>query len=272
MSNAQAQNKPHVYDPADPHGFHEGEGHHGHVIVPWQILIGVLMALFFFTALTVFQAQFEKFAAHEWGWQIPGWVNIVLAMGIATIKGTLVVMYFMQLRYDKGINIILFLFTLFAVWLFIMFTAIDLTGRGHITDWRAGEIIPGGSLSGLGQSGNSISQERLKEDFKGASNTPLYLVVKESFKEEYIKEHGLAAYEHEIHSHHADHGGPEISTAHVSRSRKGLTPGLFSTGAWQNLGDDHSDHGDAHANEHAAESEHADDGHNETENNDAGEH
>ena len=55
MSNTQ----PHVYNPADPHGFHEGEGHHGHVIVPWQILIGVLMALFFFTALTVFQSPPE---------------------------------------------------------------------------------------------------------------------------------------------------------------------------------------------------------------------
>lgn len=264
MSNAQ----PHVYNPADPHGFHEDESHHGHVIVPWQILIGVLMVLFFFTGLTVFQAQFEKFAAHEWGWQIPGWVNIVLAMGIAVIKGSLVVLYFMQLRYDKGINVILFLFTLFAVWLFIMLTAIDLTGRGHITDWREGEIVPGGSLSGLGLSGNSIAKERLNTDLEGFANTPLYLAVKES----YIKEHGLAAFEHELHAHHDDHGGPEISTAHVSRSRDGLTPGLFSTGAWQNLADDHGDHDETHADEHAADADHADDGHNESENNDAGEH
>ena len=62
MSHAQAHNQPHAYDPSDPHGFHE-EGHHGHVIVPWQILLGVLLALLAFTVLTVFQAQFEKYAA-----------------------------------------------------------------------------------------------------------------------------------------------------------------------------------------------------------------
>ncbi|MFI4894403.1 MAG: cytochrome C oxidase subunit IV family protein [Phycisphaerales bacterium JB058] len=272
MSQAQAKKKPTVYNPADPHGFHEDD-HHGHVIIPWQILLGVLLALLAFTALTVFQAQFEKFAAHEWGWQIPGWVNVVLAMGIATIKGTLVVMYFMQLRYDKGINIILLLFTLFAVWLFIMFTAIDLNNRGHITDWRAGEIIPGGSLSGLGQSGNSISQERLNEDFKGASNSPLYLVVKES----YIDKHGLDAYEHELHAHHAGHGEHELSSADASRPRQGLTPGLFSTGVWKDLGDDHDAHGhhdDAHADEHDdhADEAHADDAEHADDNHYAGEH
>lgn len=240
MSHSHAQ--PHAYDPSDPHGFHE-EGHHGHVIVPWQILLGVLLALLAFTVLTVFQAQFEKYAAHEWGWQIPGWVNIVLAMGIATIKGTLVVMYFMQLRYDKGINIILLLFTLFAVWLFIMFTAIDLTGRGHITDWRAGEISSGGTLTGFGAGGSAFAKGRAATDLEGISNTPMYLAVQQS----YIKQHGLAAYEHELHAHHAAHGGPEVSTAQVSRSRSGLTPGLFSTGVWEHLGDEHDSHDDAHA-------------------------
>ncbi len=240
MSHAKA----HAYDPADPHGFHE-EGHHGHVIVPWQILLGVLFTLLVFTVLTVFQAQFEKYAAHEWGWQIPGWVNVVLAMGIACIKGTLVVMYFMQLRYDKGINIILFLFTLFAVWLFIMFTAIDLTGRGHITEWRAGEITGGGTGAGVRREG---------------VNGPLIIVAKDQF----IAEHGLAEYERELHAHHSDHGADEISTAHASRTRQGLTPGLFSTGVWEHISSGHDDHADPHAHDddasHADAAEHDDAG------------
>lgn len=232
MSHSHAQ--PHVYDPSDPHGFHE-EGHHGHVIIPWQILLGVLLALLAFTVLTVFQAQFEKYAAHEWGWQIPGWVNVVLAMGIACIKGTLVVMFFMQLRYDKGINIILFLFTLFAVWLFIMFTAIDLTGRGHITEWREGEITAGGTGAGVRREGVT---------------GPLIFVA----RDDYIKEVGEAEYEHELHAHHAAEHESHLSTAEMSRAQHGLTPGLFSTGVWQNLGESH----DAHGNSHKGESEHAD--------------
>ncbi len=235
MSHAQA----HPIDPADPHGFHE-EGHHGHVIVPWQILLGVLITLLAFTALTVFQAQFEKYAMHEWGWQIPGWVNVVLAMGIACIKGTLVVMFFMQLRYDKGINVILFLFTLFAVWLFIMFTAIDLTGRGHITEWRAGEITSGGTGAGVRREG---------------VNGPLFIVAKEQF----IAEHGLAEYEKELHAHHAASHESDLSTAQMSRAHQGLTPGLFASGVWEHASSGHDDHGAAHdeAASHEAESENA---------------
>lgn len=217
----------HQYDPADPHGFHD-EGHHGHVIIPWQILLGVLFTLLVFTVLTVFQAQFEKYAAHEWGWQIPGWVNVFLAMGIATIKGTLVVMFFMQLRYDKGINVILLLFTLFAVWLFIMFTAIDLTGRHHITEWRGGEVVAGGTGAGVRREG---------------VNGPLITVA----KDQYIARHGLADYEAHAHD---EHNADTVSSAHASRARAGLTPGLFATGVWEHA-----------AGEHTTDESHDTDGH-----------
>lgn len=239
----------HAYNPADPHGFHE-DGHHGHVVVPWQILLGVLLTLLFFTALTVFQAQFEKHAAHDWGWVIPGWVNIVLAMGIATIKGTLVALFFMQLRYDKGINVLLFLFTLFAVWLFIMFTSLDLNNRGLVTDWRAGEVISGGSGVGFGEHGTSKG----RDDIKSAAG-PLFVRVKEN----YIAQHGLADYE--AHGHHGEHEDV-VSDAWQSRSRSGLTPGLFSTGVWESLDNGHDDHGqegdhaaagDEHADDHASD-------------------
>lgn len=237
MSHAEA----HAYNPADPHGDHE-DGHHGHVIVSWQILVGVLLALLAFTVLTVFQAQFEKFAALHWGWHIPGWVNIVLAMGIAAVKGTLVVMYFMQLRYDKGVNVVLLLFTLFAVWLFIMLTAIDLAGRGHITEWRAGEITAGGTLSGFGAGGNAAARGR--KDLEGVTNTPIYLAVRSN----YIAEHGLEAYEAHKHDHDK---GDSLSTAHASRSRSGLTPGLFSSGVWKSAQGDHG----------KARQQHGDEGH-----------
>lgn len=255
-----------AYNPDDPHGFHE-HGEHEHVIVPWQILLGVLLALFVFTGLTIFQSQFEKFAAGTWGWDIPGWVNIVLAMTIAVIKGTLVVLYFMQLRYDKGINVILFLFTIMAVWLFIMFTALDLKNRGEITEWRAGEITAGGTGVGFGGNGFAVGREDINK-----MSGPIYLKVKESHKAKYIEEFGIEAYNHELHAHHAAHGEPEeVSDAWTSRTRTGLTPGLFSTGVWEGLEDDHhdshgghDDHADGHGDAHAEDS-HGDDGHGDEE-------
>ncbi|MEO1535609.1 MAG: cytochrome C oxidase subunit IV family protein [Planctomycetota bacterium] len=212
---ANAQPAEHAYDPADPHGFHSHDHGHGHVIVPWQILLGVLLALLFLTGLTVGQAQFEIYAAYEWGWEIPLWVNIVLAMFIATIKGTLVVLYFMQLRYDKGVNTVLFLFTVFAVWLFLMFTMIDLDGRNTITQWRGGEIVEGGSGVGID-----------REGFGGAA---LHVTVREN----YIAEKGLTQdeFEKKAAAKHKHHAHVENSKDH-SRVRTGLTPGLFDEGPW----------------------------------------
>lgn len=223
---AHAQPAEHAYDPADPHGFHEHDHGHGHVIVPWQILLGVLLALLVLTGLTVGQARFEIHAANEWGWQIPLWVNIVLAMFIATIKGALVVLYFMQLRYDKGVNAVLFLFTIFAVWLFLMFTMIDLNGRQTITEWRAGEIVQGGSGVGIG-----------REGFGGA---PIF----ETVRQNYIAENELTQEEYdkkfaEKHAGHGHYGHHENSKDH-SRVRTGLTPGLFDDGPWSELAKDDS--------------------------------
>ncbi len=248
MSHAQE----HEYNPADPHGFH-ADGHHGHVIVPWQILLGVLLALLFFTILTVFQAQFEKHAAYEWGWIIPGWVNVVLAMGIACIKGGLVALFFMQLRYDSGINVLLFLFTLFAVWLFIMFTALDLNSRGLVTEWRSGEVVSGGSGVGFGEYG--LSQGR--DDIKSAAG-PVYMRVKDN----YIAEHGIEDYNSHKKDHHGS--GSELSDAWQSRSHSGLTPGLFSTGVWEGLDDGHDDHGHGDHGEHH-DDEHTDEDQGESE-------
>ncbi|MEL6498638.1 MAG: cytochrome C oxidase subunit IV family protein [Planctomycetota bacterium] len=209
-------------NPAHPGAAEHADAHdhdhaHGHVIVPWYILLGVLLVLLFLTGLTVAQSQFEIYAAEVWGWQIPTWVNIVLAMFIATIKGSLVALYFMQLRYDKGVNAMLFLFTIFAVWLFLMFTMIDLNGRSTITQWRGGEIVEGGSGVGVN-----------REGFGGA---PIFVTVREN----YIAEKGLTqdeydkklAAKHEKHGYHND-----ANSKDQSRVRTGLTPGLFDDGPW----------------------------------------
>ncbi len=220
MAHAPAE---HAYDPKDPHGFHAHDHDHGHVIVSWQTLLAVLVALLILTALTIFQAQFEIHADKTWGWDIPGWVNIVLAMVIATIKGSLVVLFFMQLWYDKGVNTVLFLFTIFAVWLFLMFTMIDLSGRSTIVQWRGGEVVAGGSGVGI-----------KREGFGGSA---LHVTVREN----YIAEQGYTQeeFDKKLAEKHASHTRkPHGNSKDHSRVPTGLTPGLFSTGPWAELAED----------------------------------
>lgn len=157
MSHAAPAHNPHAKDlgwnPEDPHG---GDTHaHGHVVVGWKLQLGVLAALLFLTALTVGFYNAEQWAEAAFDIRLPGWVNVIGAMSIATVKATLVCMYFMQLRYDKALNTFALLFCLFAVGLFVFFSIIDLSTRGWVNDFKYGEVTdingngPGGTGVGL---------------------------------------------------------------------------------------------------------------------------
>ncbi len=76
----------------------------------------------FLTATTVFAATLEL-----------GIFNIVVALLIATIKGTLVVLFFMHLRYSTKLTMVTVVAALF--WLFIMFslTMTDYVSRAWST-------------------------------------------------------------------------------------------------------------------------------------------
>lgn len=82
--------------------------------VPWTKLLAVLLALLVLTWMTI--------AAY---WVDLGALNIWIAMGIATVKASLVVLYFMHLRYDRPFNAIVFVGTLAFVALFIVLTLAD---------------------------------------------------------------------------------------------------------------------------------------------------
>src|SRR5688572_9915255 len=92
---------PHVFDPNDPHHFSDLGEHHGHHIARWQTLLTVLVALLCFTGLTVSAAQAETYLIQQMGWQIPNWVNLAIAMSIATVKALLVIAFFMALKYEN---------------------------------------------------------------------------------------------------------------------------------------------------------------------------
>lgn len=191
---------------------HDDHADHGHVIVPWQILLGVLLVLLVLTVATVATAQLEIFVAGEWGWELPSWLNIAVAMSIATVKGTLVALYFMQLRYDKGVNSVIMLFTLFAVTLFLMFTMIDLGGRGRVTEWRAGEINPGAT--------------NLSDSIVGKARAAY--IAKTGLTEDEYWEKWQEKHDAKGHAHNM----PEHSTANHAVQNAGLTPGLFTGGVW----------------------------------------
>ena len=85
----------------------------GHM-VPIRVLVTILLALLVLTWVT--------WAASE---QDFGRMNLVVAMVIAVIKGSLVVMYFMHLRYDRPINAIILVSSLVFLALFIGLAMMD---------------------------------------------------------------------------------------------------------------------------------------------------
>ena len=78
-------------------------------IVPVRIYLTIFLALLVGTGLTVAAAFFE----------FPGRLNTVVALTIATIKGTLVVLYFMHVRYSTRLVWVIVAAALF--WMGIMF-------------------------------------------------------------------------------------------------------------------------------------------------------
>jgi cytochrome c oxidase subunit 4 len=91
-------------------------------VMPVGMYWGIWAALMVGTALTVLAASVEL-----------GVFNIVVALLIATIKGTLVVLFFMHLKYSTKLTMVTVIAAIF--WLFIMFslTLTDYLTRHWLT-------------------------------------------------------------------------------------------------------------------------------------------
>jgi cytochrome c oxidase subunit IV len=102
-------------------------GQHGPTVL---ILAGTLATLLVLTFITVAIAWADWL---DFGPKINVWV----AIGIATVKGTLVALYFMHLRYDKPFNAIVLIAALSFVLLFIGLALQDsLAYHPSITEYR----------------------------------------------------------------------------------------------------------------------------------------
>lgn len=102
------------------------ENAHAHHVTPLWIYIGVWVALMFLTGVTVWVAQFDF-----------GSLNGVVAMIVATIKASLVALFFMHLFWDERLNLMAFVASLFFVGLFFTFTFADEMTRGGVDPLEA---------------------------------------------------------------------------------------------------------------------------------------
>ena len=98
------------------------EEHRQHVI-PIGVYVGIWAILMFLTGLTVFVSFIEL---HDW--------NIVLALLIATIKGTLVVLFFMHLFYSSKLTKVTVVAALFFLFLLLSLSMTDYLTRGWLTN------------------------------------------------------------------------------------------------------------------------------------------
>ena len=90
-------------------------------ITPVSTYLGIGLALLFLTFVTVWIAQFDL-----------GEFNLIVAMLVATLKGTLVALIFMHLYYDYKLYATIFVVSLGFLALFIVFTLFDTMRRGDI--------------------------------------------------------------------------------------------------------------------------------------------
>ncbi len=95
-------------------------------VVPVRVLLAVFAVLLALTALTVAAT-----------WVDLGQWNLWIAIGIATVKASLVALYFMHLRYDNPFYALIFVTALVFLAVFLSLTLMDtLQYAPTIDNWR----------------------------------------------------------------------------------------------------------------------------------------
>jgi len=90
-----------------------------------------LVVLLILTAITV-GASYIQF----------GSLNVVIALGIATIKATLVALFFMHLRHDKPVNAVIACAGFLFLGIFLMFTFLDVDTRDPLQPVNLKAVAP----------------------------------------------------------------------------------------------------------------------------------
>ena len=106
---------------------HHDDDHHGlaHVATT-KTLIATGGTLLFLTIITVLATKVDFGAP----------INLGIAMAIAVIKATLVILFFMHLRYDRLFHSVIFASAILAASLFVGFTLMDSNQYQQTNIWN----------------------------------------------------------------------------------------------------------------------------------------
>ena len=94
------------------------DDHSGHFIVPLRYYVMTLCMLLFLTVITVLVAQIDL-----------GSFNIVVALLVAVVKASFVIMFFMGMRWDEAFNKVVLFGSLLFVVLFLVIVMADVLTR-----------------------------------------------------------------------------------------------------------------------------------------------
>jgi cytochrome c oxidase subunit 4 len=100
-----------------------------HILSP-KVYFAIFASLMLGTGITVW-AAFQNF----------GKFNIVIALGIATVKATLVVLYFMHARYSPKRTQLVIICSVFWLAIMLALTLTDYDTRSHETQPGEGRLV-----------------------------------------------------------------------------------------------------------------------------------
>lgn len=110
---------------------HKTEGAvHAHISSA-TFYIGIFAALIFLTIVTVGQSYVDL-----------GSMNLIMVIFIASLKASLVVMFFMHLRWDNKFNLLIFIATIFFISVFFAYTLNDTERRGELDADQNVKVLP----------------------------------------------------------------------------------------------------------------------------------
>ena len=119
--------------------------------------VAVFLGLLFLTGMTVGQSYVDL-----------GSLNIVLVILIATMKASLVVTFFMHLKWDNKFNALIFISTIFFIGVFFAYTMNDTGMRGDLDRdqnmkvlEKTGEEAPGGMVKPEPHAATPAGQENV---------------------------------------------------------------------------------------------------------------
>ena len=109
---------------------HADDDHHGLAhVATIKTLVATGGTLLVLTLITVLATKID-FGAN---------INLAIAMVIAVTKATLVILFFMHLRYDRLFHTVVFVSAICAASLFVGFTLMDSSQYQHTNIWHPSE-------------------------------------------------------------------------------------------------------------------------------------